>query len=612
MSEENNDKQNEEQPSRIKCDRCGATNASSNLFCSTCGHHFVEMVKCHKCNGDVPVFNTFCNHCGSPMKTERTIESQKQQQEQQSYSYSAREQVPPQYTDEGQFGYGSQYRPMTPDEAQRYQQQLQAQQLHQRNRTARYFGIFLAILGLIQIGSFLITIFNTNLGEVMDQLLNFGLTFSEDITPGTYYGTSAALYLSPGIILIIMGVSLIAYRPDNSAWKGFFQVIRYIFMGLVSLIALLIIGIFIFWTFYISNDPISGQLPFWLFTFLGIPLNLSTKILWIIFLLTFLVCIGLLIAPSIYKYVKDRKKVDSDEPVIEIADDDEPKLISMLTIKPEPLPKFMEHNEVELVKTRMPSFFYRIKNSSFIKTFELFGLMFLVSMGIALILTPIIPEEDLTPPAVSSKVLFALTTWAGISEEISFRLILIGIPMIFVVLIRYFIKAGKINMPSYNTYTKGTPYYKIKSRVDRIIDDKMELSIWDIVLAFRGKYKRVGYPEWVLIFISALLFGLAHWEGWTGSWGYWKIIHAGITGLFLGYAFVKYGIESAIILHLVNNGVTVIYDISDSLGFYGISGVGTFLVTSFSLLGIMKVLSEGMNLIYKFRIKKTKDLMKQY
>ncbi len=206
--------------------------------------------------------------------------------------------------------------------------------------------------------------------------------------------------------------------------------------------------------------------------------------------------------------------------------------------------------------------------------------------------------------------LFLSATWAGISEEISFRLILIGIPMIVVVAIRYLIETGKISMPSYQKYLKGTDYFKIKSRVARI-DSNLELTKWDIVLAIRGKYKRVGYPEWALIGISSLLFGLAHWIGWTGDWGPWKIIHAGIIGLFLGYAFVKYGIEAAIVLHLTNNAIAAITNITTLGGFEWILGLTTFLVTTFSLIGFMKILSEALNFVHKFRMKKEAMLQRR-
>ncbi|MDR0309243.1 MAG: CPBP family intramembrane metalloprotease [Candidatus Methanoplasma sp.] len=51
----------------------------------------------------------------------------------------------------------------------------------------------------------------------------------------------------------------------------------------------------------------------------------------------------------------------------------------------------------------------------------------------------------------------------------------------------------------------------------------------------------------VLIMISSVIFGFAH-----SGWGYtWKIISTGISGTFLGYLFVRFGIYASILLHFL-------------------------------------------------------------
>jgi len=600
MSEENKDQSNEKDASEINCIKCGAKNPPNNLFCTTCGYNFVEKVNCPKCNGEVPAFNTFCNHCGTSMKTAQTISSQRPARivtevpQQQTPTSQYRQQ--PQFGQQ-QYGHMNQFRPMTQEEAAKYQEQLKAQQVYARNRMAKFFGIFLVIVGLGNFGAFLFSIFTTNSDTVNTFLASFGISFPE-LTPGLLYGSLIATYILQGIILLITGSSLIFYKPDDNAWKGFFKVLRYVFIGLVGFITLLIISTLIFWTFYHPRYNVAGKLPFWFFTSFGISVNMPAMLLWAIFLLTYLTCIGMLIGPSIYNFTKDRKKKKEGTP--EVIIEDSTPTTNQYNESFSPLIAF---SEVEKRKVRMPDIFYRIKNSSFMKTFELFGMMFLVSIGVAFLLSGLIPEEDLVPIDTNPVSLFLSATWAGISEEISFRLILIGIPMIVVVAIRYLIETGKISMPSYQMYLKGTDFFKIKSRVARI-DSSLELTKWDIALAIRGKYKRVGYPEWALIGISSLLFGFAHWDDWTGDWGAWKIVHAGVIGLFLGYAFVKYGIEAAIVLHLTNNAITAITNITTSGGFEWILGLTTFLVTTFSLIGFMKILSEALNFVHKNRMRK--------
>ncbi|MHA1124540.1 MAG: CPBP family glutamic-type intramembrane protease [Candidatus Heimdallarchaeota archaeon] len=615
MSEENKDQGNEKEVTKPKCIKCGATNPPNNLFCTVCGHNFVAKVKCPKCGGEVPAFNTFCNHCGATMKTDHTVTSQKKvrivtevQQDQQPPQSSFRYQQ--QQQQQQHYGYQSQMRPMTEEEALRYQDQLKAQQLYARNRTAKWFGMFLIAVGVMNIGSFFLVAFSrgTEIAETMLSL--YGITF-EDYLPGQFYGSLIATYILQGLIALAMGSALIFYKPDDNAWKGFSKVIRYIFLGLVSFIALAIIGSLLFWMFYSPKITITGELPFFLFAILGIPVSMQVNLLIAIFMTVFVICTGLLIGPSIYNYVKDRKK--KIEGVPEVIIEDTPTISMQEGHSFSPL---ISYSEVEKRKVRMPDIFYRIKNSSIIKTFELLGLMSLVSLVIAFLflLTDAIPPKDLEPATgVSQEVLFISTTWAGIAEEVAFRLILIGVPMIAVVAVRYYIENGKISMPSYQKYVQGTTFFKIKSRVARI-DNNLALTKWDIPLAIRGKYKRVGYPEWILIGISSLIFGFAHWEGWegVGGWGAWKIAHAGAIGVFLGYAFVKYGIESAIVLHFTNNAIGAITQISVGSELNGMLGSMTFLVTSFTLLGMMKLFSEALNLISKYRMRREAMLTQRY
>jgi hypothetical protein len=58
----------------------------------------------------------------------------------------------------------------------------------------------------------------------------------------------------------------------------------------------------------------------------------------------------------------------------------------------------------------------------------------------------------------------------------------------------------------------------------------------------------------VLIFISSLLFGLAH----MGSWDAFKVVPTLVAGLALGYLFVKKGVHMSILLHFAIDYLTVL------------------------------------------------------
>ncbi|MHA1245550.1 MAG: zinc ribbon domain-containing protein, partial [Candidatus Heimdallarchaeota archaeon] len=213
MSEENNDQNNEKEVTKPKCIKCGATNPPNNLFCTVCGHNFVAKVNCPRCNGEVPAFNTFCNHCGASMKTEQTIASKRPVRE---VTEIPQQQKPPspifrqQRQQQQQFGYQAQaqMRPMSEEEASRYQEQLKAQQLYSRNRTAMFFVIFLVVVALFNFGTFFFVIFAKDTLLATTALDLYGISF-DDFTPGQFYGSLISTYILQGAVALALGISLI-------------------------------------------------------------------------------------------------------------------------------------------------------------------------------------------------------------------------------------------------------------------------------------------------------------------------------------------------------------------------------------------------------------------
>ncbi|MFQ5920715.1 MAG: CPBP family intramembrane glutamic endopeptidase, partial [Nitrososphaerales archaeon] len=113
-------------------------------------------------------------------------------------------------------------------------------------------------------------------------------------------------------------------------------------------------------------------------------------------------------------------------------------------------------------------------------------------------------------------VQFFNLTAAPIREELGFRLVLVGIPA-------YFILVGRRSFSSFF----GTLWHPGRHRV---ID---------------GSNRKQVY---ILITISAVLFGLAHvffGEGWS----YGKISQAMVGGWILGWVYYRYGLHAAIIMH---------------------------------------------------------------
>lgn len=111
------------------------------------------------------------------------------------------------------------------------------------------------------------------------------------------------------------------------------------------------------------------------------------------------------------------------------------------------------------------------------------------------------PEEQL--------VLFSVLQ-AVVTEEINDRMILIGLPLALLVIM-----------------------------------GRKEGSAWRMPFGGMG----LGRVELFLIVFSSTIFALSHLEGWD----VWKLFPTFLTGLGLGYLFVRYGLYASIMLHFCFN-----------------------------------------------------------
>ena len=122
------------------------------------------------------------------------------------------------------------------------------------------------------------------------------------------------------------------------------------------------------------------------------------------------------------------------------------------------------------------------------------------------------------PDTANDLILFLQISIAPITEEIGFRLVLIGIPLFLIYShkssIKFFIKS------------LWTPYSTLH------IDDTKKAVM--------------------IIIIVGIFFGVAHvisGEAWTTG----KILQASIGGIIIGWVYFRYGLAAAIILHWATN-----------------------------------------------------------
>ncbi|MFX1511259.1 MAG: CPBP family intramembrane glutamic endopeptidase [Promethearchaeota archaeon] len=115
---------------------------------------------------------------------------------------------------------------------------------------------------------------------------------------------------------------------------------------------------------------------------------------------------------------------------------------------------------------------------------------------------------------------------ASVYEEIISRFALIGIPAFCGVLVFSQKRKELGKSVFWKAFVGGfgmKPVSKVNGKTD---------GIWQGFLIF-------------LIIGSAIIFGLNH----VPSWGWWKFGPTFLTGLFLGYLYVEFGIHAAILLH---------------------------------------------------------------
>jgi len=159
--------------------------------------------------------------------------------------------------------------------------------------------------------------------------------------------------------------------------------------------------------------------------------------------------------------------------------------------------------------------------------FEMCGLLFAVLFfNMVLVYLMLLFGQDVEVPGEDADVwemLFLLAN-ASVWEEIITRVLMIGVPLLL-----------------YDLMT-----------------DKLERKRHSY---FLGGGFNLGASEVLLIVVSSLIFGLAHFE----AWGAWKIAPSALAGLALGFMYLKYGLYASIMLHFAFDYLSMPADVFDSL-----------------------------------------------
>lgn len=137
-------------------------------------------------------------------------------------------------------------------------------------------------------------------------------------------------------------------------------------------------------------------------------------------------------------------------------------------------------------------------------------------------------------------------SYASIIEEIGFRLIPIGLFLIFMFMMRK--KVGE---------------FSLKQRIKLVFaaflfPDTAKRMVGAKTVEEHGLKEGISLGEWGIVVFTAIVFGLAHYNPGV-SWEIGKISSAAFTGLVIGACYLVYGIQASIIMHWFFNVYSTTY-----------------------------------------------------
>jgi hypothetical protein len=196
-------------------------------------------------------------------------------------------------------------------------------------------------------------------------------------------------------------------------------------------------------------------------------------------------------------------------------------------------------------------------------------------------------------------------TLAPLTEETTFRLIMIGLPVLVLSLVMFRdlspLKAAKALWRPSSVWdvdeddeSQTVTVRSFKETTSSIFPEGSSDSL---------KVRAMKPVVYVFLFLSSLIFGYAHYASGAG-WGPGKVSEAALAGLVLGYLYIKYGFQTSVLLHWANNYVGGVFAFLGQ-AVYGVpwtSGTGSFLdiiptIDIVFLLGVPSALIVGNELL---------------
>jgi hypothetical protein len=164
-----------------------------------------------------------------------------------------------------------------------------------------------------------------------------------------------------------------------------------------------------------------------------------------------------------------------------------------------------------------------------------------------------VPTGDIPLPSNSFETLFELS-YAALIEEIGFRVTPIG-----AFLIIYLFWAGRKNAVTLSLGQRLKLFLTAP-----LFPDEAKKMVGVKTVSDFGVRGGISLGEWVMVFFTSIVFGLAHYLS-GGGWEIGKITSASVVGLAMGLTYLLYGAQASILLHWFFNYYNYAYYFASEL-----------------------------------------------
>ncbi len=277
---------------------------------------------------------------------------------------------------------------------------------------------------------------------------------------------------------------------------------------------------------------------------------------------------------------------------IEHFDDMDNEILAYKVLSPSSTKEYLPPSIIKPKPGRVFSkIIFRMKNSDVIPVMNLASLnlvlaIYIVSLFQRLGIISIIANDVFQDLYAQLTHLY----WAGLAEEISYRFLMFGVPLFIiygiVFLFIFILKKTLIKEKKDENLSRFTLWVKSRTPINPL-------------LYLSGRWKKLRILDVILLLLSSFGFGYAHYQFSPDYWGTWKIFQAGVAGIIFGYAFCKYGLHAAIILHTINNFVIGIL-VTPNLGLILDGGILFMVIIVAGTLVLLNLIAKALTVSFKF------------